>query len=130
VAAPDDDDMVHTVPFRLVALLLAAVLMAVVGAPAPANAMDPTTILAIAGAAAAGVVLVAYLVVANSEGDKGGAGSSQRVLWMACSSEEGCSPIPEETASALMRQSADGASTVDGASAADGVSTAAKTEGP
>jgi hypothetical protein len=123
--------MVHTVPFRLVALLLAVVLMAVVGAPAPANAMDPTTILAIAGAAAAGVVLVAYLVVANSEGDKGGAGSSQRVLWMACSSEEGCSPIPEETASALMRQSADGASTVDGVSAAaDGVSTAAKTEGP
>jgi hypothetical protein len=73
---------------------------------------------------------VAYLVVANSEGDKGGAGSSQRVLWMACSSEEGCSPIPEETATALMRQSADGASTVDGVSAADGVSTAAKTEGP
>jgi hypothetical protein len=122
--------MVHTVPFRLVALLLAAVLMAVVGAPAPANAMDPTTILAIAGAAAAGVVLVAYLVVANSEGDKGGATSSQRVLWMACSSEEGCSPIPEETASALMRQSANGASTVDGASAADGVSPAAKSEGP
>jgi hypothetical protein len=122
--------MVHTVPFRLVALLLAVVLMAVVGAPAPANAMDPTTILAIAGAAAAGVVLVAYLVVANSEGDKGGAGSSQRVLWMACSSEEGCSPIPEETASALLRQSANGTSTVDGASAADGVSTATKTEGP
>jgi hypothetical protein len=121
--------MAHTVLFRLIALLLVTVLMVVAGAPTPANALDPTTILAIAGAAAAGVVLVAYLVVANSEGDKGGASRSERVLWMACSSEEGCSPIPAETASALMREASNGASAVDGV-APDAVSTGAKAEGP
>lgn len=116
--------MVYTVPFRLVALLLAALLMAVAGTPAPAEALDPTTIMAIAGAAVAGVVLVGYLVVANTEGDKRGGASSDRILWMACSSEEGCSPIPTETASALMRQAADGVPTVDT------LPTAAKAEGP
>ena len=57
--------MAHTVPFKLVALVLAAVLMVVAGTPAKAEAVDALTILAIVGLAAAGLVIIAYLIIAN-----------------------------------------------------------------
>ena len=91
--------MAHTATFRLIALLLVAVLVALVAVPTRTEAVDPTTILAAAGLAAAGVVLIAYLVVANSEGDKRADGG--RVAWMACAGEDGCTPLPAETAAAL-----------------------------
>jgi hypothetical protein len=93
--------MVHTTPFKLVALLLAAVLMVVAGTPARADAMDALTIIAIASLAVAGIVLIAYLVVANVEGDKQ-ASSEGRVVWMACAAGDGCASIPAETATALI----------------------------
>ena len=92
--------MVHTVPFRVLALVLAAVLMVVVGTPAKAEAMDALTIIAIAGLAVAAIVLIAYLVVANVEGDK--ASNEGRVVWVACAAGDGCASIPAETAAALI----------------------------
>jgi hypothetical protein len=92
--------MVHTVPFRVIALLLAAVLMVVVGAPAKAEAMDALTIIAIAGLAVAGIVLIAYLIIANVEGDK--VANEGRVVWVACADADGCVSIPAETAAAMM----------------------------
>jgi hypothetical protein len=92
--------MVHTMPFRVIALLLAAVLMVVVGTPAKAEALDALTIVAIAGLVVAGIVLIAYLVIANVEGDK--ASNEGRVVWVACAAADGCASIPAETAAALM----------------------------
>ena len=74
--------MVHTVPFRVIAMLLAAVLMVVVGAPAKAEAMDALTI------------------IANVEGDK--VANEGRVVWVACADADGCVSIPAETAAAMM----------------------------
>ena len=56
-------------PFRVLALALAVVLMVTFATPAKAEAIEPLTILAIAGAALIVIVLVVYLVVANVEGD-------------------------------------------------------------
>ena len=56
--------------FRVLALALAVVLMVTFATPAKAEAIEPFTILAIAGAALIVIVLVVYLVVANVEGDK------------------------------------------------------------
>lgn len=94
--------MAHTTPFRLVAFLLAAVLLVVAGAPARAEAMDALTIVAIVGLAAAGLILIAYLVIANVEGDKQ-AGDEGRVVWVACAAADGCAAIPAETAAALIQ---------------------------
>jgi hypothetical protein len=91
--------MVHTMPFRFVALLLAAVLLIVAGAPAKADALEPLTIVAIAGLVVAGIVLIAYLVVANVEGDR--SAGEGRVVWVACAAADGCATIPAEAAAAL-----------------------------
>jgi hypothetical protein len=56
--------------FRVLALALAVVLLVTFATPAKAEAIEPLTILAIAGAALIVVVLVVYLVVANVEGPK------------------------------------------------------------
>jgi hypothetical protein len=90
--------MAHITPFRLVALLLAAVLLVVAGTPAPAEAIDALTIVAIAGLALAGIVLIAYLVIANVEGDK--RAGEGRVVWVACAAADGCATIPAEAAAA------------------------------
>ena len=57
-------------PYRVLALALAVVLLVTFATPAKAEAMEVTTILAIAGAALLVVVLIVYLVVANVEGPK------------------------------------------------------------
>jgi hypothetical protein len=90
--------MIHTTPFRLVALLVATVLTVVAATPAPAEALDALTIVAIAGLVVAGIVLVAYLVVANVEG--GTSAVPGRTLWMACAGTD-CAPIPATEAAAL-----------------------------
>ncbi len=100
--------MAHTTPFRLVALLLAAVLLVVAGTPARAEAIEALTIVAIVGLAAAALVLIAYLVIANVEGDKS-ASDEGRVVWVACAAADGCVTIPAETAAALVQPTADAA---------------------
>jgi hypothetical protein len=92
--------MAHTVPFKVVALVLVAVLMVVAGTPAQAEAMDALTILAIAGLAAAGLVIIAFLIIANVEGDK--VAGPGRVVWMACADADGCTVIPAPEAEALI----------------------------
>jgi hypothetical protein len=57
-------------PFRVLALSLAVVLLVMFATPAKAEALEPMTILAIAGAAVIVVVLLVYLVVANVEGPR------------------------------------------------------------
>jgi len=99
--------MIHTTPFRLVALLLAAVLLVVAGTPGKAEAIDALTIVAIAGLVVAGIVLIAYLVVANVEG--GRAGGDSRVVWVACAAADGCATIPAEPAAALVQPVLDAA---------------------
>jgi hypothetical protein len=89
--------MIHTTPFRLVALLVATVLMVVAATPAPAEAIEPLAIVAIVGLALAGIILVAYLVVANVEGKSAGIGP---VVWLACAAD-GCTSIPADAALVL-----------------------------
>ena len=55
---------------RLLAVVLVVVLLATVIAPARAEALDPMTIIAIAGAAVCVIILIAFLVVANTRGPK------------------------------------------------------------
>jgi hypothetical protein len=50
---------------RCVSLILVVALMIVVVQPAPAEALDPTTILLIAGAGIAVIALIAILIIAN-----------------------------------------------------------------
>jgi hypothetical protein len=82
--------MIHTVPFRLIALVLATVLMVVAATPAKAEAIDALTIVAIAGLALAGIIIIAYLVVANVEGKSADSG---RMIWVACAGDE-CTQVP------------------------------------
>ena len=56
--------------FRVLAFALAVVLLVTFATPAKAEAIEPLTILAIAGAAVLVLVLIVYLVVANVEGPK------------------------------------------------------------
>jgi hypothetical protein len=55
----------HTSWFQLVAVLLVVVGLLTLAAPAPAHAMDPQLILAMASAAGAIALIVGYLIVAN-----------------------------------------------------------------
>jgi len=56
--------------YRVLALVLAVVLLVTFATPAKAEALEPMTIIAIAGAAVLVLVLVVYLVVANVEGPR------------------------------------------------------------
>ena len=56
--------------FRVLALALAVVLLVTFATPAKAEAIEPMTILAIAGVAVIVLVLIVYLVVANVEGQR------------------------------------------------------------
>jgi hypothetical protein len=58
--------------FRVLVLTLAVVLLVTFATPAKAEAIEPFTIIAIAGAAVIVLVLVVYLIVANTEGPKMG----------------------------------------------------------
>ena len=57
-------------PFRVFAAALAVVLLMTFATPAKAEALEPMTIIAIAGAAVLVIVIIVYLVVANMEGPK------------------------------------------------------------
>src|SRR5436309_2521619 len=82
-------------PFRLLAVLLAVVLLTTLMTPAPANA-DPLTALAIAGGVVVVVIIVVYLIVASSKGGRQ-ASVEHRVL-LACAGDEcrplGSAPVP------------------------------------
>jgi hypothetical protein len=97
--APIIGRMIHTAPFRFVALLLATVLVIVAATPARAEAIDALTIVAIAGLAVAGIILIAYLVIANVEGSKSADGG--RLIWVACAADD-CATIPGPAATALI----------------------------
>ena len=84
-------------PYRLLALILAVVLVVTLTTPAKAEAFDVLTGLAIAGAVLIVLVLVAYLVIANMEGDK--RVEQRREVWLACAGER-CVMIPGATAPA------------------------------
>mgnify|MGYP003577417361 CR=1 FL=1 len=76
---------------RLIAITLVVVLMVTIATPDKAEAMDPFTIMAILGAAAVVVIIIAYLVVANTRGpklDKDDAGLRGPVM-VACVETEG-----------------------------------------
>ena len=92
--------MTYSVPFRAIALVLVSVLLVFAATPAPADAMDALTIIAIAGLALADIVLIAYLVVANIEGDKVADGG--RVVWMACAGDD-CTTGPTAEAALAAR---------------------------
>jgi hypothetical protein len=97
-AAPMIDRMIHTVPFRLIALVLVTVLMVVAATPAKAEAVDALTIVAIAGLAIAAIIIIAYLVVANVEGNSADSG---RMIWVACTGDE-CTQVPAAAVAELV----------------------------
>ena len=78
-------------PYRLLALVLAVVLVATLATPAKAEAFDPMIALAVAGAAVIVLVLVVYLVVANVSG--GTRAEQRHEVWLACSAAD-CVTLP------------------------------------
>jgi hypothetical protein len=72
-------------PYRLLAVALAVLLVVTLAKPARAEALDVLTGLAIAGAVVIVLVLVAYLVIANVEGEK--RSEQRREVWLACADE-------------------------------------------
>lgn len=81
-------------PYRVLALVLTLVLVVTLATPAKAEAFDVLTGLAIAGAAVIVIVLIAYLVIANTQGDKRVERGGE--VWLACAAE-GCVTIPPAT---------------------------------
>jgi len=97
--------MSHSVGFRMIALMLVSVLMIVAATPVRSEALEPTTILAIASLATGGLVLIAYLIVANMhDSDKTAANGqptrSGRVVWMTCDGDE-CNEVPASAAAEM-----------------------------
>jgi hypothetical protein len=73
--------MSHSAHFRTLALVLATVLLVVAATPARAEALEPLTIVAIASLVVAGILLVAYLIIANTEGER--RADEGQVIWVA-----------------------------------------------
>jgi hypothetical protein len=73
--------MIYTAPFRLSAIVLIVALAVMVATPEKADALEPLTIIAIAGAAVIVLVLIAFLVIANREGPKRADGGP---IYVAC----------------------------------------------
>jgi hypothetical protein len=86
--------MIYTAPFRLIAIVLIVALAVLVATPEKADAMDPLTIIAIVGAAAIVVVLIAFLVIANKEGDRADNGP----IYLACNGAD-CLALAMQAAS-------------------------------
>ena len=86
--------MINSAPFRLIAIVLVVVLLVMVATPDKADAMEPLTIIAIIGAAAIVVVLIAYLVIANKEGRRAENGP----IYIACNGPD-CLALALRTAS-------------------------------
>ncbi|MGH7366295.1 MAG: hypothetical protein ACREKQ_00695 [Candidatus Rokuibacteriota bacterium] len=76
--------------FQLVAVVLVIVGLATLAAPAPAQAMDPRLVLALASAAGAIALVVGYLIVANGR-EKQRAASLEAIY--ACSDREASGPM-------------------------------------
>jgi hypothetical protein len=73
--------MSHSAPFRTLALVLVTVLLVVTATPARAEALEPLAIVAIATLVVAGIVLIAYLIVANVEGER--RAEHEQIIWVA-----------------------------------------------
>jgi drug/metabolite transporter (DMT)-like permease len=80
----------HSSWFQLVAIVLVVVGLVGLATPAPAHAMDPQLILALASVAGAIALVTGYLIVANSR-DKQRAASLEGVY--ACGEREGAGPM-------------------------------------
>ena len=80
----------HTPWFQLVAVTLVLVGLLTLAAPAPAQAMDPQLILAMASAAGAIALIVGYLIVANGR-EKQRAASLEGIYT--CSEREASGPM-------------------------------------
>jgi hypothetical protein len=80
-------------PFRLIAIVLIVTLVVMIATPEKADAMDPLTIMAIAGAAAIVVVIILFLVIANKEGGR----ASNGPIYIACTGDD-CLAIARQTA--------------------------------
>ena len=74
---------------RTIALVLATVLVLTLGTPAEADA-NVLTALALGGLVAAGVILIAYLVIANVVDFRQAQEAGQ--VWMACAGA-GCAAV-------------------------------------
>jgi len=73
--------MSHSSHFRMLALVLATVMLLIAATPAKAEALEPLVIIAVVGLVLAGIVLIAYLVIANVEGER--RADEGRVIWVA-----------------------------------------------
>jgi hypothetical protein len=73
--------LIHSRPFRFLACVLVVVLAITLAAPAPAEA-DVLTAIAIGTLIVAGVVLIAYLIIANVSDSR--QAESPRIVWLAC----------------------------------------------
>ena len=97
--------------FRFLSLILIAILAIGVATPGRAEAIEPLTIVAIAGAAVLVVVLVVYLVVANLH-DSQGRKAEAEPRYVACIESDlaprSCWTIPEppDTVSTMAAPSA------------------------
>jgi hypothetical protein len=80
----------HTPWIQLVAVVLVVVGLVTLGAPAPAQAMDPQLMLALASAAGAIALIVGYLIVANGREKQRGA--SLEGIY-ACGDQEASGPM-------------------------------------
>ena len=80
----------HTPWFQLVAVTLVLVGLLTLAAPAPAHAMDPQLMLAMASAAGAIALIVGYLIVANGR-EKQRAASLEGIYT--CSDREASGPM-------------------------------------
>ena len=74
---------------RFIAVVLTVVLMVTAAVPARADAADPFTIMAIAGAAVVVVILIAYLIVANTRGSRSDDAQERQPVMIACVEAEG-----------------------------------------
>ena len=85
--------MIYSTLLRLIALVLVTVMLVVAATPAKAEAIEPLVIVAIATLAVAGILIIAYLIVANIEGDR--RADEGRVIWLA-QSLAGLGAVPGE----------------------------------
>jgi hypothetical protein len=77
--------MSHSTPFRMLAVVLVTVLLIVAATPARAEAIEALTLVAIGTLVLAGILIIAYLVVANVEGER--RADEGRIIWVAQSQE-------------------------------------------
>lgn len=83
--------MTHGSPMRLIAVMLAVVLVMTFAAPARAEAIDPLTWVAIAGAAVCVILIIAYVIIASSRGPRipDAQDDGPRPVMVACAEAEG-----------------------------------------